>query len=140
MIDKTNWPDGPWKKEPDEYDFMYKDYECCIRRGPRGTLNGYVIIPNDHPSFSKELDIKVHGGITYDEKGKERKLGKKVRIIGFDTAHSEDIVPVKLVPKEQLCIDLHDLFFGGSEEEPTYKDMEFVQNQIKKMVDQLGEY
>ncbi len=29
-VDKSQWPDGPWKNEPDRVDFVHAGYACAI--------------------------------------------------------------------------------------------------------------
>jgi len=52
-----------------------------------GWGNGYVHIPKTHPLYGKgydEIDVDVHGGLTYAEKEGES------WVVGFDTAHYGD--------------------------------------------------
>lgn len=66
-----------------------------------GWGNGYVIIPKGHPFHGKSyddinLDIEVHGGLTFAEPAKEidweciDKKDKDGWVVGFDTAHYDD--------------------------------------------------
>ena len=65
--------------------FTHDGYECAVQMGPM-TINGYVLLPEDHPWLTQggplELhpEIDVHGGITYH-------CGCT---IGFDTNHLGD--------------------------------------------------
>lgn len=93
--------EGEWLDEPDEILFQYKDYDCWVKRifekEPYaeklyyfgGHLCGYVAIPPEHPFYQKryeDIDIDVHGGLTFGECSNKH-------WIGFDCAHSGDIVP-----------------------------------------------
>ena len=49
----------------------------------KSSANGYIILDKSHPWFGKDyadLDVEVHGGLTYGREGK----------FGFDTAHAWD--------------------------------------------------
>lgn len=69
------------------------------------------------------LNYDVHGNITYAE---ETELGY---MIGFDCAHCWDIVPSihKIVPNRKSS------FF-----EQTYKTVDFVTDQSKKLAEQIA--
>lgn len=136
-IDKSSWPDGPWKDEPDRVEFVYRDIECLIKRGILGQLNGYAILPKDLVSDSDDI-YDVHGGITFDEK-----IGD-TRMIGFDCAHSDDIVPEILSNKLKFHKNINERFKLSTEmyrnqleKISSYKDINFVKNEIEKMVDQV---
>lgn len=95
--------------------FQYKGYNCEIKRiDGTGHLCGYVEIP-PRP-LSDELLELPHGGITYREINDNGNL-----IIGFDCAHGFDLMPFIDKPK-------------GSHK---YRDMGFVEGELKKMVDYL---
>lgn len=67
-----------------------------------GWGNGYVIIPKGHPMHGKpydDIDVEVHGGLTFAETGKNAKEQFTLPItkadfdswvVGFDTAHYMD--------------------------------------------------
>lgn len=60
---------------------------CRILASPMGSsLNGYVRLPAEHPSFPKgydDIEVDVSGGLTYGVDGDGW--------VGFDTAHAGDI-------------------------------------------------
>ena len=105
MIEKEikiqQWGDGEWVNEPDIIEFEHKDIKCCLCRNmgweghkmdhlSGGNLCGYVCVPKDHEYFGKEysqIDIEVHGGLTFGE------IAADEFWIGFDCAHSHDIIP-----------------------------------------------
>jgi hypothetical protein len=87
-IDKSSWPDGPWKTEPDRVSWVDPEtgYPCLIRRAGAnlghlcgaganlGYLCGYVAVEKGHPFYEQaysdndyEVDtsLEVHGGITF---------------------------------------------------------------------------
>lgn len=79
---KAEWPDGPWKDEPDKLTWVDEntDLDCMIHRNRGGALCGYVGVSEGHPWFGKDYDnvrvpnqdddefgdwVDVHGGLTY---------------------------------------------------------------------------
>ncbi|HEX8402010.1 MAG TPA: hypothetical protein VF628_09930 [Allosphingosinicella sp.] len=73
--DSKSREDGPWLGEADK--IAWRDratgFECIIMRSRHGGyLGGYVGVPQGHPLYGfdhaaipSELDVEVHGGITY---------------------------------------------------------------------------
>jgi hypothetical protein len=128
------WGYGEWVEEPDYVYFVYKEYSCHVRRrfsldGPiedpiffGGYLNGYVVIPRDHPLYAKkgeDLKINCYGGVSFAD------MFEKVYVVGFDCAHAADIVP-----------SLHKSRKTQSSYE-SYKNLSFVIKECKSIVNQL---
>lgn len=87
FIDKSTWPDGEWKAEPDKLQWEDKatGLPCLLRRNRSGILCGYVGVTEGHPLFSVEYSqcpkscgeeycshtpestLDVHGGLTYSD-------------------------------------------------------------------------
>lgn len=73
--DKTDWPDGPWKDEPDKVQWPDEStgLPCLIVRNDCGAWCGYVGVPDSHPLFGVGYDdahdrndaISVHHGLTF---------------------------------------------------------------------------
>ena len=69
---------------------------------PHGWGNGYVILPKGHKLHGKhydEIDVNVHGGLTFSEPANEcvewAEIDEKDKdgwIVGFDTAHYSDTI------------------------------------------------
>lgn len=96
-IDKSSWPEGEWKSEPDHVVWLdtITGYRCIVRRSDvTGALCGYVCVPRSHPYHGKSHtdidDIDVHGGLTYSELCDD--TGQW--ILGFDCSHADDLCPV----------------------------------------------
>lgn len=141
-LKRKHWGEGPWVEEEDFQEAKINGYDCIIRRIAvwdghdldhlfGGHLCGYVKIPEDHPFFQytwdqwSELDIDVHGGITFCQNG----------WIGFDCAHTNDVTPSLLKSKSEW---LEDVFPSlSSFPDPTYKDLEFVKGELKDLTMQL---
>jgi hypothetical protein len=124
------------QKEPNYENFEYKGYYCVIKRMMYlgGQLNGYVRIPENHEYYDKDyswipydLPIECHGGITFSGELE----GETGYYIGFDCAHAWDYMPFL-----QMQLPSSTRFM---EHDPTitYKDINYVRNQCKDIVDQL---
>jgi hypothetical protein len=157
-----------WEIEPDKLDFVDKNtgYKCAILRHPRHrTLNGYVILPEDHIFYGKVFDevwdndelrhIKVHGGVNFagyvsetlwsDCEELKNCDGLKIfqesdYMIGFDCGHYNDFVPGDWFPSKDS-----EYYFEPSgavdyewlAERGIYRDIEYVMRQCKKLAKQL---
>jgi len=102
LIDKSTWPDGPWKSEPDKRQWLDEEtgFACLINRHPSsGHLCGYVGVPHNHPWFGRDdVDADVHGGLNYANKCAghichvvEPGEDDNIWWLGFDCAHSGDL-------------------------------------------------
>jgi|ERR1700692_154976 len=127
------WRDrkGPWNTEPDKLQFTDEEtgFECSIERHPiMGHLNGYVIIPKRNILRDIEIDeynIDIHGGLSFFDED----------CVGFDCAHHGDIVPITSdIYKDFLERNPPEQFKGVY---PTYKNIEFVKAECKKLARQL---
>lgn len=89
-------PPGPWTSEPNHLELTINNFSCVIIRHRMGHLCGYVLVPRDHPLFAYapylDSDLSIHGGITYNRETREG------RWLGFDCAHSGDMVPSRNPP------------------------------------------
>lgn len=59
----------------------------------RGWGNGYVAVPPTHPAYKIDydnVDIDIHGGLTYSQHGNGIDVPKDWWVFGFDTAHYMD--------------------------------------------------
>lgn len=123
------------EREGNEKDFRYRGYECHIRRVGvpyMGHLCGYIEIPPEHELFAMNYDriekkydyeLPVHGGLTFSGYVFNDDVNSSYWI-GFDCAHSGDLAPMYL--EEGLQFRLPN---------DTYKDMSFVENNIKQIID-----
>lgn len=118
------------EKEGNEKDFQYKGYECHIRRVGvpyMGHLCGYIEIPTEHILFNMDYDeiekkydyeLPAHGGLTFSNNV------DGAYWIGFDCNHTGDLAPMYLEEGLQF-----------RSPNDTYKDMGFVENNIKQIID-----
>jgi hypothetical protein len=137
---------GAWISEPDNFEFYYEGFKCRIKRMIAnensgrffgGHLCGYVMIPKDHPLFNKDYsdidDIDVHGGLTYGELENEDEYW-----IGFDCAHSNDIVPSMMEFRKIFEVEFQEKYkrtptiFKGE-----YRTWDWVMEQTKSLADQV---
>ena len=119
-----------WENEPNRKEFEYKGFKCLVRRTPNdlGHLCGYIELPKDcelkNASYD-DIGISVHGGLTFQ--GQLQGETKDRYFLGFDCAHGGDLIP---------AIHRHGI---ASHKDDTYKNMAYVEKEIKSMVDQLSE-
>lgn len=113
-----------WENEPNQVDYEIHGYKVQIFRNPYlGNLLGYVFLNKDQPCYGcreSEIDVRVHGGITYAEK-----YGDYWKI-GFDCAHSGDFMPYAGPHNNSSSF--------------TYKNIQYVKDQLTNLVDQLSSY
>ncbi len=105
VIDKTDWPRGPWDNEPDRVEWRSEaGYPALIVRADiTGALCGYVGVPPGHPAHGKhynDIEVDAHGGLTYAGpcRGAICHVPAEgepddVWWLGFDTAHAGDYTP-----------------------------------------------
>lgn len=124
-----------------EPSFGTKDnYYWAILPNGLGYYCGYVFIPEDHPRFEEDMYdnglIDAHGGITYQNEELPSKYSEdlpKGKWIGFDCAHSGDAQAPEYIaenPTRSLMRFSDDSF----------KDVEYVHNEICNIILQLGRY
>jgi hypothetical protein len=124
-----------WLHEPNELLFKIGKFRCIIlRQAVLHHLCGYIGIPKDHPFFKKGSidDLQVHGGITW--RGPENPIDEKsgaVHWIGFDCAHMGDLIPGQLALYEKYKIPIN---WHG-----TYRNIEYVKEELRNLAEQIGE-
>lgn len=112
------------KEEGDYKRILYRGIVSEIKRhSSLGHLCGYIYIP----TFAIEVDtysLSVHGGITCESDD------DNYNMIGFDCGHAGDLSPyMSYISAEVFSI------FDDSE----YRDMNYVENNIKEAIDQIHE-
>ena len=87
----------PWTQEPDYAEFTLNGFICVIRRpSVQAHLCGYVGLPKGHRLFGQdydEIEVNVHGGLTYASHDMVEYDGPRLWWIGFDCTHSGDFSP-----------------------------------------------
>lgn len=145
FIDKSAWSlRGPWDDELDKKQWLDEQtgLPCLIVRGRHGGLCGYVGVPHNHTLYGIEyddLDINVHGGLTFAAKcapeDKEHAIchivepseDDDVWWFGFDCAHSGDLNPAYAGK------------YGTVSDYETYKPVAYVEDQVALLAKQLCE-
>ena len=112
------------KKEGDYKYFLYRGYKCHICRNPNMlSLNGYVELPKGHKLYGTDGEnLAVHGGITWSGKNFPDGSENGNWILGFDCSHAGDLTIISLSSQD------------------IYRTMEYVQNELKSLVDQVDIY
>ena len=125
------------KEEGNFKEFKDKGYTCIVNRCYSKSayaimfhLCGYVVLEANHKCYGLHYDdihIDCHGGLTYAgaiiKYPKYESLGG--RMIGFDCSHSGDISSILM---NDPCFTV---------DNGVYRDMKYVVNNIKDMVEQL---
>jgi hypothetical protein len=148
---KREWfGEGPWVKEPDSATFEHLGIKCLVYRvvkqdGPDhffgGHFCGYCLLPDGHPWTGKEIndiDAVVHGGVTFNHSEEMGPL--KGALVGFDCAHSGDLVPSMHSFKRTGSIEDIELFewlLGHGRD--TYESLGYVVDQCKILAKQVKE-
>jgi hypothetical protein len=99
--------EGPWVDEPNYIEWAgtgaTRGLVHIVLRGPWGSTCGYVGVPPGHPWHGKdyrEIDARVHGGITYAAPCNDHVChvpapGEPESLwwVGFDCGHAFDYIP-----------------------------------------------
>ena len=149
-VDKTGWGDGPWNDEPDKAQWIDEatGLDCMARRGPLGNWCGYVGVPPGHPYHGRDyddLDIDVHGGLTYGDRCEKDAPeaegichvpdpGRPADVwwLGFDCGHFTDFMPG--LRATELRIGLPAKRFADT----TYKPLGYVRAECASLAAQLA--
>lgn len=140
-IDKSTWGEGDWQNEVDKCQWTDEatGLPCLIVRNHYGALCGYVGVTEGHPFFDISYEqtenyLNVHGGITFTGFCQKDNIehgichipdpGQSDRVFwfGFDCAHYYDLTPAARLPT-----------WG----QQTYRDIEYVQDQVRSLALQL---
>lgn len=146
------WGYGEWVEEPDVVKFECEGILCEIIRVAKhdgfhedktphifgGYLCGYISIPKDHLFFNKEeIELDVHCGITFDKQNDEN------RLIGFDCAHSMDLVPSMAILRKRWNLEyimpIPEELIDHPWFNPIYRNIAYCIEECKSMALQLKE-
>ena len=155
FVDKLDRALEKIKSEPNRETFTYEGYKCLIVRHPEfGHLCGYVGIPEGHKYYKKHYDdvpLEVHGGLTFSDFWEDE--NDNLWYLGFDCAHAWDLSPFMHKRDREIYNSQprSKYWINGVEHEykerdlgaelmkhETYRDIEYVRIQCKKMVKQLN--
>lgn len=142
--------EGLWVDEPDYAEFEHCGMKCFVIRiafpdGPKfgGHFCGYVEIPSSHPLYGKDLicdeenDFEVHGGVTHSE----YHVFFEKYLVGFDCGHTFDVIPSQEKIYSEIYSEIEKLkeklFTNSKFLDRSYKDIDFVIKETKKLAEQL---
>ncbi len=153
-VDRTGWPEGPWDREEDRYDFSTgAGLPAIIQRNNLGNLCGYVVVPPGHPAYGQTREslrqvLDAHGGITYAA-GPEGGVSYATApcepeaywAIGFDCGHGHDFVPAfeadwfrRRLSKDGPVVQLLSLY----RDRAVYRDVGYVRAHCEMLAAQLA--
>lgn len=123
---------GEWSGEPDRVEWKTKaGLPALILRNGSGAWCGYVAVDSSHRDYQNtHPDVEVHGSVTYTDKCRGAichvpKPGEPDDVwwIGFDCAHSGDVVPAH----------------GPFSPYDSYKDAHYVVREVESLASQLAD-
>ena len=125
-----------------ESDFEFKGCRCVVVFASMGHRCGYVGLPKEHICEGKdydEIDVSVHGGLTYAGQGNKYPVDDNRSWIGFDCAHyrdAKDLDLVKELNEEHTYTTIADMErmypIGG-----IIRNTEYVERELIELVKQL---
>lgn len=156
-VDREGWTAGPWDNEPDKLNWVdpATDLDCMLVRNHHGAWCGYVGVQPGHPWHGKdyqsiEMDVQVHGGLTYSNKCAgdichvpEPGRPDDVHWFGFDCNHLWDVAPGMEAQMRRLRREFPE---QGWPDKPdslllreSYKDMAYAKAQVESLALQAQE-
>jgi len=152
-VDKSTWPDGPWKTEPDKIQWVdeLSQLDCLMVRNHMGSWCGYVGVDSAHPYYKRGYDdaghLDCHGGLNYAAPCSESEYdyagichipypGRPHDIwwFGFDCAHFMDRMP----RHESMMRELGYPPRRMREHEERYRDRAYVEKECRRLAAQLA--
>lgn len=162
-LKEKHWGPGEWVNEPDSFCFEHEGFRCqgvrtAVWEGwegnhlSGGNWCGYVSIPPCHPWHEKTWNeignlVDCHWGVTYWEPIKQED-GSTNLLVGFDCAHSGDLIPSFEMFKQERkdarwALDMEKLKKDFPECERlfkvTYRNIEYVKDQCREIAEQAKE-
>ena len=116
-----------WLDEPNKKEFEHAGFKCLILRDKFLFLGGYVGLEETHPYYGKhfkDMNIKIHQGLTYSGRGDGERRAKGPWWVGFYCDRPGDFVPARPYPDR-----------GGE----VYRDYEYVLENTKLLAEQLAQ-
>jgi len=124
-----------------EKEEIYKSYHIiCLFVGNHRC--GYIGLLNGHKLENKgyeDIDLEIHGGLTYASNDFPFKKEGYNYYIGFDCAHYDDGYDVEMILKHNPNADVRFYNKMNAYDEITIKTVGFVMEELKNGVNQLME-
>jgi hypothetical protein len=147
-IDKSAWGHGPWQTEPDRVQWQHAGYACLVVRNDRlGHWCGYVGVDRSHPHYGQsgeDLDVLVHGGLTYADKCRdnichvpEPGMPADVWWLGFDCAHAGDMSPARAALEREWAKTDPSFRLTLKELRDVYRTLDYVKAETEDLAEQL---
>jgi hypothetical protein len=118
--------DWKWLEEPNKLEFEHAGIKCLILRDRFLWLGGYVGLDPSHVHSGKhyrDIEVKrVHQGLNFSGRGDGQRRKEGLWWIGFYGDRPGDLVPGRM-----------DGLKGGE----MYRDIEYVQGEVKKLAEQM---
>lgn len=156
VVDRSGWPAGEWDNEPDKVQWNHAGFACLAVRNRMGAWCGYVGVPNGHPDYEKHydnVDVHVHGGLTYSNKCQpegpichipEPGFPDDVWWLGFDLLHGGDDSPgmmkirTDLDPERKIEKKFEDEFGPLNRWRDVYRNLKYVTKETNHLAKQLA--
>jgi hypothetical protein len=163
-IDRAAWGPGPWETEPDRVEWEHAGLPCLAIRNHHGVWCGYAAVPPGHPLHGKDhndLDVGVHGGLTYEGACQHRDDGvmgichvpqpgepDNVWWFGFDCGHACDYSPGMTAILRTLAPELRPehpydharALVANNWLTEVYRTLDYVQTETNHLAEQLAEW
>lgn len=123
-----------------EKQFQYKGHDCICVFNRNGFRCGYV--STTLRRHYADFDIECHFGLTFSGALPEEYEPKEAFYIGFDCGHCWDGIDPKLAYElgliDEVTKEMFEKAFSYLSDYPV-RDVDYVEKQCKKIVDQLEE-
>jgi hypothetical protein len=114
---------------------------AVVTIGDMGYRCGYVGVPESSPSYGhdyKDVDVEVHGGLTYADGGKDYPVDSDLWWFGYDCAHLYDARdPVLMSGQYKKLYDKG--LFRGFDEGEIIRSLEYCIGECESLAKQLSE-
>ena len=123
-----------------------EDYDIVIAFMPLGHRCGYVGVPNSHPLYGKhydDVDVEIHGGLTYADYRKDFDETNKLWYFGFDCAHCGDTNDYESLEKYGMMTEsmkqVKEINERFKNEDDVVRTYEYVFEEVYKLNEQLSD-
>lgn len=148
FLDKSTWPVGPWITEPDHVYWIDADtsYRCVMRRNIIGAWCGFVGLPPPHTLYMIPYTddvytyVDVHGKVAFTAFNDDESIlfvpPMRTWWVGFDAMQDDDLCPGAGSGPPANRKQKRLTGFKSSVVQ-VYRDMDYVQNEVSLLANQL---